>query len=654
VALVFIGGAAFGAFNVDRYVFLFVALGLGLLLAPFLWAALAKAMGRVSFPDRDCRNLYFSASALLCLMLGCLIPAQVLSSSVSDFEAPWGFMARTFIQSVAFALLMPLLVWRFSNAMVKKIFAFALAIVTLSSMICLFALSSSYGAMTNSFKIEDTRLIYNAFPFWVNIIAMLVSIGIPCIFIFFGKQKILSSIFNATALAILVLAIVNMASINAEIRQLKKIGWGDPANNMHAQEGNEAVFSLTRSGTNNFIIFIDKAIGIGMHTALKEIPVLAEQFDGFIWYPNTLSLGSVTITGLPGMLGGYDYIPQKINERPDVLLKDKINESITMLPKLFGESGFRVSITDPTMANMQFVPDLSVFEKLKNVKARNIEGRLAARFRKEFPGEDENETNSFNFDILFRYGVFRIALPILRYGIYHNGKWWREGASNAYEIGIAQFSSLYYLSDLCAVDDREDTLNIFMNGTTHESGAFTADLLPHQGIIRYNQEEIAKFGSADNAAYMYTYMATMNALGRWLESLKEMQVYDNTRIIIVADHGGGIRSKYFEPTGMDRYNPLLMVKNPNNRGKLKISDEFMTNADVPALVTKEMNSPVNPYLNTPITSLPKNDILIAVQEVSSQPRRHGPYGYNLTKIRKFSGKDIFNPDSWSEWERVVK
>jgi hypothetical protein len=452
----------------------------------------------------------------------------------------------------------------------------------------------------------------------------------------------------------LVLTAVNVLSINREIRELQKLGWSDPADSMETREAAGRVFSLTRNGNNDFIIFIDKAAGIAMHIALKEMPFLAEQFDGFVWFPNTLSLGSVTVTGLPEMLGGYDYIPRKINERRDVLLKDKINEAITMLPKLFGEAGRRVSITDPALTNMQFVPDISVFKDLKNVTAQNIEGRLVSRFKKEFPVEDEKMLDSFNFDILFRYCLFRAALPMLRHGIYYNGKWWRDGASNAYEIGVTQFSSLYYLSDLCTVDDGGDTLNIFMNGTTHEDGAYTADLLPRHGIIRYSREEINKFGSEDNTAYMYAYMAAMSALGRWLDSLKERGVYDNTRIIIVSDHSGGFESERFEPAQMGRYNPLLMIKNQDSRGKLKISDEFMTNADVPALVTREMENPVNPYLDTAITLSSKNDTLIAVREVSSQPRRHGPYVYNLSGTREFLGPDIFSASSWGPWQEIKR
>ena len=76
------------------------------------------------------------------------------------------------------------------------------------------------------------------------------------------------------------------------------------------------------------------------------------------------------------------------------------------------------------------------------------------------------------------------------------------------------------MSDFCGSDDGGDTLNIFMNETTHEPGAYTAELLPKPGVIRYSGEEIEEFGSEDSAAYTYTFMAAMKALVRWIDFLK--------------------------------------------------------------------------------------------------------------------------------------
>jgi hypothetical protein len=352
------------------------------------------------------------------------------------------------------------------------------------------------------------------------------------------------------------------------------------------------------------------------------------------------------------MLGGYDYTPDRIDARSDTPLKDKVNESLTVLPKIFGEAGYRVSITDPTMTNLQLVPDLSVFGGMKNVKAHNVDGRFDRRFMEEFPQEAEKPIDSFDFDILFRYGLFRIALPALRYGIHYKGIWWRDGASNAYGRGLTEYAALYYLSDFCTVDTGADTLNIFMNETTHEPGAYTAELLPVPGPIRSSPEEIALFGSEDNTSYMYTFLAAMQGVSRWIDALKEMGVYDNTRIIIVSDHGDGFTADVFEDTEMAAYNPLLIVKQPRARGNLAISGEFMTNADVGPIVTADMDNPVNPYLGTPINSAAKNGPLTVVQAVSFQPRRHGPNLFSLTRTRNLIAPDIFKAASWERWQEV--
>jgi YidC/Oxa1 family membrane protein insertase len=650
--MVLFTGAVSGRFDIDRYRFLFAASGVVLLLTPFIWRRLIRLADTLLISPRDKALLYFSSAALLCITAGGFIPSQVIAASVADFNMPWGFMLRTAIQGIAFFIAIPWLVWAFAGTTIRTILAIGSASAVLLSLICLFALNASYGLMTNSFKIEDPQLIVNAFPLWVNIAAFLAALIIPAFFVVLRNrlkiEKILASLYNATAAAVLIMILLNVRSIAAEEGEIKTLR-GDKSGEVSA-----GVFPFTTAGNNTFIMFLDRAIGIAMFTALEQMPGLTEQFDGFTWYPNTLSFGSVTVTGLPPLLGGYDYTPLKINGRRDELLKDKVNEALTMLPKLFGEAGYRVSITDPAITNLSLVPDISVFKDMKNVRAQNLDGLLDRRFMEEFPHEGERLIDSFDFDILFRYGLFRIALPVLRYGIHYKGTWWRDAASNVYGYAVTEYSSLYYLGDLCEADNGADTLNIFINETTHEPGAYTADLLPRPGLIRYSREETDLFGSEENTAYMYTFMAAMKAAVKWIDTLKTMGVYDNSRIIIAADHGSGFDNSLFEAAGMESYNPLLLVKDPGVRGSLRISREFMTNADIPALVTAEWDNPVNPHLGTPISSASKKEALSVVKEISFQPRRHGPYQFNLTGTRKLFGRDIFRAGSWDEWRQDEK
>lgn len=104
-------------------------------------------------------------------------------------------------------------------------------------------------------------------------------------------------------------------------------------------------------------------------------------------------------------------------------------------------------------------------------------------------------------------------------------------------------------------------------------------------------------------------MAALLQLGQYFDYLREMGVYDNTRIIIVADHGnsmGGVGQFNYLKISSDldaqRYNPLLMVKDFGSK-EYTASDEFMTNADVPVLVFDELvENPVNPFTGNAVTN----------------------------------------------------
>ncbi|MDR0602627.1 MAG: membrane protein insertase YidC, partial [Treponema sp.] len=526
LSVILIAGSLWGNLDMDRYRFLFAGIGFCLILAPFAWKALIRMLERRPAPGNAL--LYFSSLILLCLITGALISSQIMAESAADFAGPGSFIFRTFIQSVAFFMLLGFLIWAFAARAVRDVAAALAAVLTLLALICFFVLSASYGAMTNSFKIEDAQLLLSAFPFWTNPAALAAAFLIPGLFVFFRKQRFLAALFNAVSAALLVMTVVNLVTLYRETKNLEELKSGGAQ-----AEALTGVFPFTSTGNNTFIMFLDRSLGIAMYPALERMPELREQLDGFVWYPNTLSFGGCTLSGVPPMMGGYEYTPLKINERAGELLKDKVNEAVTMLPRLFGETGYRVSITDPSMANFQSVSDISVFRDMKNVTARNLDGRFDRRFREEFPQPEERFIDSFDFDILFRYALFRIALPALRYGLHYKGIWWRDGASNSYGRGVTEYSTLYYLPELCTADTGADTLNIFMNEITHESGAYDRTLLPVPGRIDYSGEEIEFFSSEDNASYAYTFMAAMKAVGRWLEALKSMGVYDNTRIVIV-------------------------------------------------------------------------------------------------------------------------
>ncbi len=114
--------------------------------------------------------------------------------------------------------------------------------------------------------------------------------------------------------------------------------------------------------------------------------------------------------------------------------------------------------------------------------------------------------------------------------------------------------------------------------------------------------------TAEQMEHYQTNMAAYIKLGEWFDYLRECGVYDNTRIILVSDHGRGLNQFEdidFTEEGlfdMERYNCLLMVKDFNATG-FTVSDEWMTNADTPALATEGIiDDPVNPFTGNRISS----------------------------------------------------
>ena len=134
--------------------------------------------------------------------------------------------------------------------------------------------------------------------------------------------------------------------------------------------------------------------------------------------------------------------------------------------------------------------------------------------------------------------------------------------------------------------------------------------------------------------------ASLIALGKWFDYLRELGVYDNTRIIIVADHGADFEQfdRVHDETGvdLDLFMPLLLVKDFDRTG-FTVSDELMTNADTPSLaVSGIIDDPKNPFTGNALDSYEKESPLkVFYTEDITIDDNHG---------------NVFLPGKWFELE----
>lgn len=438
------------------------------------------------------------------------------------------------------------------------------------------------------------------------------------------------------------------------------------ANETKAQMEEESLkmpsFTLSKNGKNVVVIMLDRAIGPYIPYIMEENPELKEQFDGFVYYSNTLAYGSCTNFGAPALYGGYEYTPVNMNLRDTVLLEDKHNEALKVLPKLFSQEGYAATMIDPSYAGYQWIPDLRIYEDMPEVSAYLANGRFND-LQEAMATVSARKRNFFFFSLMKTLPVF------LQEVVYDQGQY-RVVASKGTQLdtsGVSPaFMNAYNVMENMSVITQigEDSSNNFMfmrSNITHEAVILQEpDYVPATNTDNsayYNTQEGKTVTAGDSTLLLQTEnaishyhvnMSGMLQLGEWFDYLRENDVYDNTRIILVSDHGWNL-GVFDEDQGVNSteyYRPLLMVKDFNAH-EFTESREFMTNADVPFLAVEELiQDPVNPYTGNSISCDGKNGIQWVI--LSSQWEVDVNNGYQFIPSRWASvSEDVTVKENWN-------
>ena len=207
------------------------------------------------------------------------------------------------------------------------------------------------------------------------------------------------------------------------------------------------------------------------------------------------------------------------------------------------------------------------------------------------------------------YSFFRIIPLAFRQSIYADGNWCAPVTGHALRVTINSYSVLDYLPRLTGFKAQaENTALILVNNTPHTNIHMQAlDYTPVLNSTNYGLSPFAKEMSYHTSA------AAIIRLANWFDFLKAEDVYDNTRIIIVADHGPvstyTVRNALpYDVDFVADYNPVLFIKDFYSGGSMNTDTSFMTNADTPSFSLKGIiDNPVNPFTGNPINMNRKDE-----------------------------------------------
>jgi hypothetical protein len=345
-----------------------------------------------------------------------------------------------------------------------------------------------------------------------------------------------------------------------------------------------------------------------------------------------------------------------MNNRINEKLEDKHNEALKMLPVLFSENNFDATICDPPYAGYSEIPDISIFDDYPKIGAYNTIGT--------YPN-DITSMKLLNRN-LFIYSLAKVSPSIFHGFIYNSGNYLNASIalSPSWDNSIDFIQNYDVLSNLSKVTDFSNEKGMFLflqNKITHsqtllQEPNYEPTLRVDNSNYSLNDQfktsitgEKIEINGLSQLRHYHINMAAFIQLGKWFDYLKVNDVYDNTRIIIVSDHGFDLGLKpelMMYDDDMLFYNALLMVKD-FNESNFGIDYSFMTNADVPYLATNEIiDRPVNLFNGNEITETKKKDRVFKVfgshqfdVETNNGNQFNQDVWYSIHD-------DCLNPDNW--------
>jgi hypothetical protein len=332
-----------------------------------------------------------------------------------------------------------------------------------------------------------------------------------------------------------------------------------------------ASISFSPDEENVVLLVADMFQGWYIKQIVEENPELREELSGFVWYPNTISVSSITCTSMPAVLGGYDYTIDKLNEDETRTMGEKMTDITEEFYGRIKSKGYDFTSTDMIYSKIDrnkfdsYLPKWSEEWDVWNNKL-NIGTSI------------EN-----GYNILWMNALFYSAPMILKTQIYKEGKWLITESKKNENSNYAQVYNflrlLPYISN--TKSDTPGFIYIHSMASHHpwdiinDDGVFEKDVTPYE-----NNKWV------------------INTIIKWLKWMKKEGVYDNTKIILLSDHG--IHWQHIKKGTIDESMPLknfgtsdlkvneslvkgmfplLMVKDYNEREPLREDDRFMSNAD---------------------------------------------------------------------------
>ncbi len=574
--------------------------------------------------------ILLASSSAVALLIFLVLPAEIYKSDPISISVPFTAVLIYGLPYGIASIVVPIIIWICCPYRVKSYVSYV--VLVLSSVVLLYALvvpfdiggldhfilmsPQSLSPRASIYVLEGMALIY--FCFWI--------------FSFLknsNNRKIIITVLVAVN-GVFIYMLVDFGlwlqndAVVARVSDAQKQDTTSGVENGDTQDVSvpriaDRLFSFSSTKQNIVIVLLDMANGGDMQRILDERPSIKERLKGFTWYPNTLSVSTYTSTSKPAMMAGWNYTPENIVEVKGENLAEKVVGAYDTMFSRFKRYNYLIRMTGV----LYYGGDNAQCKDLEkqNIACLDYWDDSFVSYWRQNNREQQAETDvSFSgrtIALLIMAGILRSVPVMMKNVIYDHGNWNMSTSEfknqDGYRWALKEWAVLDSLRSASSrlEDDRETystedstgTFTFIHSNITHRPYALDKHcMLQNKGFPDENIEN----NYAGNSAY-FSFRCSIESLTQWFAWLQEHAMYDNTKIIIVSDHGGNFYSDYMNSNNISselleidysymftRAHALLLVKDFNQNNAFSIDTRLMSNVDTAAMMYHSIEGYVSP------------------------------------------------------------
>lgn len=472
-------------------------------------------------------------SCALTFMLFAYAPLEIYMNNKLDFWYNLSLLEPQITEMCKWSVLICIVFYLTCYLVNKKFYHFVL-LAGFASFVILYIHGNFYVGDLPSLDGGDINWVSYTEQIQTSILISLITIGVIALITRFIKIIKMGYFIDFVCITISIMLVVSLNDISKKT-----------TSDLESQ-GTYQVTTINEfnySEDENFIIFLVDAFDAETFSNLLEwYPEYREVFKDFTYYPDTVCAYTYTSRSIPYILSGQWYE----NQEDFVTFESNAMNESPLFASL-QERGYRLDVYDA-----EFLYDVDV-SKYSNVIESEVEVSDDQLFRKE-----------------------EMQLAMYKYAPYF--------LKSNYEMNLDEFNETQQLVE----EDEEETPELFTWSDTdfYQKTQEEEITKTHEKVFKFIHLEGAHIGfdldenceRIEGGTYEQKQRGVITMINAYLTKLKEAGTYDNSRIIIMADHGYNpdlADGREYEDVN-SRGNALFMVKSIGEDHEFQVNDSSIS------------------------------------------------------------------------------